>query len=122
MEGATLASSPLSLLDERCSASVPKARLSRRPLERRGQPKYPLAVSMLRRGGGEVVRGEGIALWPLALLELFRLRPLRRRVRWNVFIRLAAAGEKLLDQTTGPPGLAVLFGAKGVWAFGLLSL
>ena len=54
-----------------------------------------------------MVRGLGTALWLLALLELFRLLPLRSLVRWNVFIRLAAAGEKALDQV--PPGLCVLW-------------
>ena len=55
---------------------------------------------MLRKGGGEVVRGLGMAELLLALLELFLLRPFFRRLRWKVFIRLACAGEKLLLHMT----------------------
>ena len=55
---------------------------------------------MLLRGGGEVVRGETIELYPLvlALLELFLLLfpILFNRVLRIVFINEAWAGEKLL--------------------------
>lgn len=113
VEGAAgVDSSPLSLLDDRCKLSVPRAKLSLRLLGIFGQPKYPLVDSMLRSGGGDVVRGLGIALCPLALLELFLLRPLRSRVLWKFFIRLAVAGEKLLDHAT--PGLATVRDAYGV--------
>lgn len=55
---------------------------------------------MLRKGGGEVVRGLGMAELLLALLELFLLLPFFKRERWKVFIKLAWAGEKLLLHMT----------------------
>lgn len=69
---------------------------------------------MLRKGGGEVVRGLGMAELLLALLELFLLRPFFKRLRWKVFIRLAWAGEKLLLH------MMVLWFPNGVVACGLV--
>lgn len=116
--GAT--SSPLSLLEERCSWSVPSARLSLRLLGSRDQPVYPLADSMLLNGGGDVFLGLGRAPCPFALLDLLLVLPLRIRERWKLVIKLAAAGEKLFDQSAAGLGLACE--AYGVWTFMLLSL
>lgn len=72
---------------------------------------------MLRSGGGEVVRGLGMAELLLALLELFLLLlPFFRRLRWKFFIKLACAGEKLLLQTIE------LWLPNGVAAWGLADL
>ena len=81
---------------------------------------------MLRRGGGEVARGELTELYPLplALLELFLLlRPgFCSLDLLMVFIKLVCAGEKWLPvpQVVLPPG--VIGGAwKGVGMLGLWS-
>ena len=76
------ASSPLSLPLERCRPSVPRAKLSRLLRAAVAQLKYPalpfvfVVDSILRIGGGDVVRGEAMLLYPLplALLELFLFR------------------------------------------------
>lgn len=65
--------------------------------------------------------GLGMALAPLALLELFLLLSFLNLLRWKFFTRLACAGEKLLDHAGVAEGLAVLW-PKGVTADGLLSL
>lgn len=67
---------------------------------------------MLRKGGGDAVRGDAIELYPLplALLELFLLLlpVLRNRVRRMVFIKDACAGEKWLPAPqVAPAALAV---------------
>lgn len=70
-----------------------------------------------------MVLGLGMALGPLALalalLELFLLLPFLNLTRWKFFIKLACAGEKLLDHMA--VGLAVL-GLNGVGADRWLSL
>lgn len=75
---------------------------------------------MLLKGGGEVVRGLDMALGPLILPEfLLLLLPFLSLVRWNVFIKLAVAGEKLFDQA--PPGLCADEPMYGLTTLVLLS-
>ena len=117
VDGAVMpASSPLSFPEDICKSLVNIDRLSLREPALRitaSLAKYPpLPLSVPLPLGGEPGPGLAMELCPLALLELFLLRPFRNLARWMLMNVGGPLGENMVDRA--PPRLGADGPPKGV--------